>query len=104
MGLYTQVDARWSYYDPNDGWLYHYSNGYNMQFGSASSTWWHFYTTSTSFYMNNPLHVNGKVMRYSQGAFLHYNSSTQANGSITVSTSAASGTPSDGDLWFQRAA
>lgn len=37
----------------------------------------------------------------SGGKFLHYDSSTQSGGAITVSTSAASGTPGAGDLWIQ---
>jgi hypothetical protein len=37
----------------------------------------------------------------SAGAFLSYASATQTSGAITVSTSAASGTPAAGDLWIQ---
>jgi len=36
-----------------------------------------------------------------QGAFPHYGSSTHSSGIISVSTSAASGTPGAGDLWIQ---
>lgn len=35
------------------------------------------------------------------GKFLHYASATQNSGAITVSTSAPSGTPGEGDLWLQ---
>ena len=42
------------------------------------------------------------IPKYSgAGAFPHYASATQAVGAITVSTSAASGTPGAGDLWIQ---
>jgi hypothetical protein len=40
----------------------------------------------------------------SAGGFLSYASSGNTGGSITVSTSAPSGTPADGDLWFVREA
>lgn len=35
------------------------------------------------------------------GKFLHYASSSQNSGAITVSTNAASGTPGEGDLWLR---
>ena len=37
----------------------------------------------------------------SAGKFLHYGSATQTGGSVTLSTSAASGTPAAGDIWIQ---
>src|SRR5574343_377516 len=37
----------------------------------------------------------------SAGKFLHYGSATQSGGTVTLSTSAASGTPAAGDIWIQ---
>lgn len=37
------------------------------------------------------------------GKFLHYGSSTQNSGAITLSTSDASGTPGEGDVWIKYA-
>jgi hypothetical protein len=44
---------------------------------------------------------NGTLTKASKGGVPYYDSSTQSGGAITVSTSAASGTPAAGDLWFQ---
>lgn len=43
----------------------------------------------------------GTAMRGSKGAYLSYDSATNSSGLITVSTSAASGTPGAGDIWLQ---
>lgn len=40
----------------------------------------------------------------SAGKFLHYGSATQTGGTVTLSTSAATGTPAAGDIWIQHAA
>ena len=40
----------------------------------------------------------------SAGKFLHYGSATQTGGAVTLSTSAASGTPAAGDIWIQHSA
>lgn len=44
------------------------------------------------------------ITRASQGKYLHYASSGNTGGAITTSTSAATGSPSNGDLWIQHAA
>ena len=48
--------------------------------------------------------IGGSMIRSASGAFPYYDSSSNSGGKITVSTSAASGTPANGDLWIQRAA
>ena len=44
---------------------------------------------------------SGAVTKGSKGAFLYYDSSSNTGGKITVSTSDASGTPADGDIWIK---
>lgn len=43
----------------------------------------------------------GAITRSGKGAHLYHESSSNTGGSVTISSSAASGTPANGDLWFQ---
>lgn len=79
------------------------SSGYHANV-LTDSTWVNMTTNSSRWFMDKPLHVNGETYYYEKGAHLYYDESSNATGKITVSTSAASGTPADGELWFQREA
>lgn len=71
---------------------------------SSDASYAYLETNSVKYYIDKPVHVDGETFRYSKGAHLYYDSSSNVTGKITVSTSAASGTPAEGELWFQRAA
>ena len=46
----------------------------------------------------------GTITRSGQGRYVYLNGSGNTGGAITLSTSAASGTPGNGDIWIQHAA
>lgn len=45
--------------------------------------------------------ISGSLTKSGQGRYPYLNGSGNTGGAITISTSAASGTPADGDLWIQ---
>lgn len=75
------------------------SSGY-VDIGAINTSWCHYITDRPAHYFGNPVHVNGAIMRYNEGAALHHGSSSLASGRITTSTAAPSG-GSDGDVWFK---
>jgi hypothetical protein len=58
-------------------------------------------TASSTLAVTGNTTLTGTLTKASKGGFPYYDSATQSGGAITVSTSAASGTPAAGDLWYQ---
>jgi hypothetical protein len=79
-------------------------NGW-IELGPQNSTYSHFVTDRSLFYMGSPLEVNGWVRDYNSGTPRNYirhaaGTGTFPGGNITVSTSSPSG-GTDGDIWLQ---
>lgn len=79
------------------------SGGTSGIYCQSGTSGWRFWSNGSITTVQYPLHLGngagGKPFLY-----LDSGGSSTTGGKITVSTSAASGTPADGDLWFQRAA
>lgn len=104
-GIYLQGTGRWTIYDDGGspaGLRYYSTSSIYLSSGRASSTWWNFELSgAANYWFDKPVHVNGQVFKYGEGAHLYYASSSNASGKITVSTSTPSGTPANGDIWIQ---
>lgn len=75
------------------------TSGY-LDVGPLNTGWCHYNTDRAAHYFGQPVHVDGALYRYGEGAVLHHGSSSLGSGRITVSTSSASG-GSDGDIWIK---
>lgn len=60
-------------------------------------------TISGSWTVSGGWTISGSLTRSGQGRYPYLNGSTNTGGAITLSTSAATGTPANGDIWLQHA-
>lgn len=101
VGLYNQIDSRWSYLDNNSGTINIFSTASRYIGINVDATWVNLTATgTTNWYMDKPLHVNGEIYRYLQGAMTHYGSSSFASGIITVQSGGSPSGGSDGDQFL----